>query len=63
MSKRNKIICLIIVILFVVTGFFVYMINYSEQKIQKQYDQIIKESHETTQHLQELLKEYNKYKQ
>ena len=63
MSKRNKIICLIIVILFVVTGFFVYMINYSEQKIQKQYDQIIKESHETTQHLPELLKEYNKYKQ
>lgn len=58
MTKRNKIICLIFVILLFIAGFCAFMANYSEQKIQKQYNQIQSD----LQRLPELLNEYDKYK-
>ena len=58
MTKRNKIICLIFVILLFIVGFCAFMVNYSEQKIQKQYNQIQSD----LQRLPELLNEYDKYK-
>ena len=58
MSKQNKIICLIVVIVLLVTSFCVFMVNYTEYKFKKKSEQIIKEA----QKLPVLLKEYDNYK-
>ena len=61
MTKRNKILCFIFIILILITGFCVFMVNYTEYKFQKKHEQIINDAQKDTQRLLKLLNEYGKY--